>query len=266
VTGRLGRGLRARLVAAAGPVACAAVLGWLAWVAWAVATGRAFRPGWVGVFAVVVVAAALLVAWAGSERRRAIRETPLPRGVRRRVAAAEPGWSAKDLDLVERGFRQFFLACARSGRRRVAMPSRAVDAYWHAFLLDTRAYAGWCARTLGRFLHHVPAERMGDDAAVNDALRRCWVHACREESIDPRRPTRLPLLFALDAKLGVAGGIAYVPSRRLADGTVAASTGTEWSSGSDFGDDGVPGDADGMGGADAGGGDGGDGGGGCGGD
>jgi hypothetical protein len=40
----------------------------------------------------------------------------------------------------------------------------------------------------------------------------------------------------------------------------------EWSSGSDFSDDAVAGDADGMGGADAsGGGDGGDGGGGCGG-
>ena len=270
----LRRSFEERLVALARLLAWLAVLGWLAFVALAVAGGRPFRPGWIGTFVVVFLAALLLAAWADARRRAAIRERPLPRNVRRRVAEAHPAWTPKDLDLVERGFRQFFLACARSGRKRVAMPSTSVDAYWHAFLLDTKGYADWCARTLGRFLHHLPAERMGSDAEVNDALRRCWFHACREESIDPRQPSRLPLLFALDRKLDIPGGVAYLPSRRdLArrqDDADGGDASVGWSFGSDFSDDAVAGDADGMGGADAGGGDGGvggggDGGGGCGG-
>ena len=44
----------------------------------------------------------------------------------------------------------------------------------------------------------------------NSGLRRCWWQACREEHIDPRKPTRLPLLFALDARLGIAGGFTYI--------------------------------------------------------
>lgn len=271
------RAVRARLERALGawakPLAWTAVLGWLAFVGRALGDGRRFRPGWIGVLVVVAVAGLLLVSWAGAQRRRTIRERALPRNVRRRVAEAHPAWTSKELDLVERGFRQFFLACARSGRRRVAMPSQAVDAYWHAFLVDTKGYAEWCARTLGRFLHHLPAERLGGDAAVNDALRRCWYHACREESIDPRQPSRLPLLFALDRKLGLPGGIVYVPSRRdlrdRADGDVAVTAG--WTSASDFCSDAFAGDGDGIGGCDASGGDGGggdgggDGGGGCGG-
>src|SRR4029078_10825439 len=81
-------------------------------------------------------------------------------------------------------------------------------------ILDTKSYADWCDRTLGRFLHHIPAERLGSDAKANDGLRRAWVWACRDETVAPRKPSRLPLLFALDTKLGVAGGIVYSPAPR----------------------------------------------------
>src|SRR6185369_17776993 len=96
----------------------------------------------------------------------------------------------------------------------VAMPSKAVDAYWHAFILDTNSYAEWCERTLGRFLHHVPAERLGSDAAANDGLRRAWFFACREEAIDPRKPSRLPLLFALAPKPATAAAVFSSPRPR----------------------------------------------------
>jgi hypothetical protein len=47
---------------------------------------------------------------------------------------------------------------AQQGQVR-GQPSKAVDAYWHAFILDTRSYAEWCERTLGRFLHRsAPAD------------------------------------------------------------------------------------------------------------
>ena len=237
-----------------------AVLGWLAYIAGAIASGRRFRPGWLFTLFLIFVAAGLLAAWVASRRRMAIREGRLPVLAKRKLRQQYPQLEAKDADLVERGFRQFFMACARSDGKYVAMPSKAVDACWHALILDTKSYAEWCERTLGRFLHHVPAERLGSDAAANDGLRRAWFFACREEAIDPRRPTRLPLLFALDAKLGVPGGVVYSPRPRPASLSGKSDGGAEITYGADFADASFSGDADAMGGADAGG-DGGDGGG-----
>src|SRR5215217_9352065 len=177
-----------------------AVLGWLAYCAGAIAAGRRFRPGWVFTLFLIFIAASLLGAWVGSRRRMAIRESALPVLPKRKLRHEFPQMAAKDADLVERGFRQFFMACSRSNGQYVAMPSKIVDAYWHAFILDTKGYAEWCDRTLGRFLHHVPTERLGSDAKANDGLRRAWFFACKDEAIDPRKPSRLPLLFALDHK------------------------------------------------------------------
>ena len=244
-----------------------AVLGWLAWIAGALATRQPLRPGWLGMLFFIVVSAALLAAWAGSWQRMAIRESALPMLPRRKLRQEFPALMVKDADLVERGFRQFFMACSRSNGQYVAMPSKVVDAYWHAFILDTRSYADWCDRTLGRFLHHVPAERLGGDAKTNDGLRRAWFFACKDEAINPRKPSRLPLLFALDAKLGVAGGLVYSPAPRPPGGSSSGGGGAEISYGADFGDASFSGDAGAMGGADSAGDGGGDGGGGgCGGD
>lgn len=140
------------------------------------------------------------------------------------------------------------------------MPARVVDAMWHEFILHTQAYRDWCALALGRFLHHTPAEVLGRDARRNDGLRRAWYWACKDEAIDPRAPTRLPLLFALDAKLQIAGGYRYMPDCRGID-----REGGSTQCGTAFADGSASGDADGFGGADAssdGGGDGGCGGGG----
>ena len=149
-----------------------AVLGWLAWVGGAISAKQPFRVGWLGTLFLIFVSAALLAAWVGSRQRMAIREGPLPVLPKRKLRQEFPSLTVKDVDLVERGFRQFFMACSRSNGQYVAMPSRVVDAFWHALILDTRSYADWCDRTLGRFLHHVPAERLGGDAKTNDGLRR----------------------------------------------------------------------------------------------
>jgi uncharacterized membrane protein YgcG len=237
-----------------------AVLGWLAWIAGALAAKQPFRIGWLGTLFFIFVSASLLAAWVGSWQRMAIREGALPVLPKRKLRQEFPTLTAKDADLVERGFRQFFMACSRSNGKYVAMPSRVVDAYWHAFILDTRSYAKWCDRTLGRFLHHVPAERLGSDAKANDGLRRAWFFACKDEAINPRKPSRLPLLFALDTKFGVAGGVVYSPTPRPKG--LAAGGNAEISYGGDFSDASFAGDAGDMGGADGGSDGGGDGGGG----
>ncbi|MBF0256946.1 MAG: hypothetical protein HQL47_10930, partial [Gammaproteobacteria bacterium] len=97
----------------------------------------------------------------------------------------------------------------KSGRRFVSMPSQVVDDLWHEFILYTKHYATFCNRGFGRFMHHTPAVALSSSKDVNVGLRRCWWYVCLEENIDPHRPTRLPLLFALDAKLAIANGFHY---------------------------------------------------------
>lgn len=224
-------------------------------------------------------------------RERFIRESAFPSHLKSKLRFAHPQLSAKDADLVEHGLRQFFIANLKSKGHFVAMPSQVVDAMWHDFILHTKAYEDWCKLAFGKVLHHTPAEAMGASIANmkrNDGLRRAWFWACKDESIDPRNPTRLPLLFALDKKLNIANGFYYVPDcsdigkksdNNSGCGGGDGSTvycGTSFSDGSSAGSsdgggaDGFPGDGHGFGGADGGssgsdGGGGGDGGGGCGG-
>ena len=187
-------------------------------------------------------------AWQQSARRQFVREARLPPFILKKLQAAYPQLAARDAELVLRGLRQFFMAHLRSNRQFVAMPSRLVDAAWHEFILHTRGYEQWCQAAFGRLLHHTPAEVLAGDAKRNDGLRRSWYWACKEESIDPRKPTRLPLWFALDAKFGVAGGFAYVADCRAIDQAAEAGVycGTSFSE-----SDGGSGDAGGFGGSES---------------
>ena len=204
-----------------------------------------------GVVAMVLsgVAFVALRSWELSRRRQFIREARLPSFLVPTLREAYPQLSAGDADLVLRGLRQFFLAYLRSDKRFVAMPSQVVDVAWHEFILHTRAYEAWCAAAFGKLLHHTPAEVLGRDPKRNDGLRRAWFWACKEESIDPRKPSRLPLLFALDKKFDIPGGYSYVPDCSDIDRQNGSST----YCGSSFGEggNGAVGDADGFGGADS---------------
>jgi hypothetical protein len=252
---------------------------WLLALIWITVAAGAFMSWWrlrPNLFAMVFVPFALYVSlrmWAAWQRERVIRESPLPQFLKRKLRETYPHLNGKDADLVERGLRQFFMACSRSKSQFVAMPSKAVDVMWHEFILHTQAYERWCQLTLGHFLHHTPAEALGKKADRNDGLRRAWFWACREEAINPRRPTRLPLLFALDGKLGIEGGFTYVPdcsdigrkSDKNGDGGGGSYCGGSFSDGSASGDGGSFGGAESSGGGDGGSDGGGGGGGGCGG-
>ena len=150
-----------------------------------------------------------------TRRREAfIRSYEFPNGVFSELSRRHPHLSQKDLDLVSRGLRQFFLAYLSSGRLYVSMPSQVVDDLWHAFILHTRHYELFCLEAFGQLLHHTPAVALSDQRGrekSNEGLRRCWKQACLEENINPSHPLRMPLLFSLDRKLGIEGGFEYVP-------------------------------------------------------
>ena len=163
----------------------------------------------------VVAASAVYAVWRSTRRvRRAefIRTYELPRGLYDKLRERRPQLSAKDCSLVARGLRKFFLAHLSSGCRFVSMPSQVVDDLWHEFILYTREYQAFCRKAFGGFLHHSPAVVIGSQARADEGLRRVWWHACKEENINPRKPVRLPLLFALDAKLNIENGFKYVPN------------------------------------------------------
>jgi hypothetical protein len=237
-------------------------------------------------FACLVLAVIAMSLWRHLQARRRdayIRSFTLPPGLFDQLRKRHPRLSLKDCQLVAQGLRQYFLTHLKSGRRQVSMPSQVVDDLWHEFILYTKNYDAFCRKAFGRFFHHTPAIVLGSDRPGNAGLRRCWWHACRDENINPRAPTRLPLLFALDAKLEIPDGFRYFADcegvRRMgADGKPLAKDAGKGATycGGDFSSSAFDGGTDGFGDAGSadgghgsgdggGGGDGGDGGSGCGG-
>ena len=225
---------------------------WLLALLGALAGWWPVRWQWGVYVAFTLLATVSMVRWTRVVRERFVREAALPQFLQRKLRETYPTLSAKDCELVERGLRQFFLACLRSDKNFVAMPSQAVDAMWHAFILHTRAYKSWCDNALGFFLDHTPAEVLGKKARHNDGLRRAWYWACKDEAINPRTPSRLPLLFALDAKLDIPGGFHYAPDcASLGPGSHPHHDGGRTYFGTSFSDGSFTGSADDFGGMDS---------------
>ena len=240
----------------------------LAWVAFSHIDDRlSHRSDTILSGILLALLAVAVFAWGRWMRERFVREGALPLLLKRKLREAYPSMSNKDSDLVERGLRQFFFACVRSGTKPVAMPSKVVEHMWRGFAVEAAAYESWCQTAFGRVLVPTSAIALGSNAEDNDALRRAWYWACKDEAILPKHPTRLPILFALDAKLAIDGGIVYLAHRAFGASSQRGDQGgdvhygTSFSSSDYCGSHADFGCADGSGG-DGGGGDGGGGGGG----
>ena len=163
-----------------------------------------------GIIVVGGITALVAVVVASRARRAyAVRFEPLPTGLRQKLAKQYPQYSSDQLDAILEGLRDWFRVAQLAQKRFVSMPSRAVDAAWHDFILFTQSYDTFCRKVLGRFLHHVPAEAMRSRKNAQLGMRRTWRLACAIEGIDPHRPSRLPRLFALDAALAFPLGFYY---------------------------------------------------------
>ena len=129
--------------------------------------------------------------------------------IRQKLKNKHPSLSDEQLDKVFQALRDYFYICNRAKRRMVAMPSQVVDDAWHEFILFTRSYERFCQQAYGKFLHHTPAEAMRTPTSAQDGIKRAWRLACLKEKISPKTPSRLPLLFALDAQLAISNGFIY---------------------------------------------------------
>jgi hypothetical protein len=75
-----------------------------------------------------------------------------------KLATAESGkkpWSWEKIEYCEREYRRWLFLC-RKHEGELLSPTRAMDEYWHAHMLDTKAYMRDTARIFGKYLHHNP--------------------------------------------------------------------------------------------------------------
>lgn len=182
----------------------------------------------------LLVAYYIYRSYQSKKREKFIRAFDFPQGLHRRLAKHHPNLTPNDFQLVADSLRQFFLVHLQSGRPMVAMPSQVTDDLWHEFILYTLAYQNFCKKAFGKFLHHTPAAALTvKQKKSNAGLKQTWFHACQLEHINSNLPTRLPLIFAIDAQLNIANGFYYVTDCKKA-GLVTASGATAIYCGGDF--------------------------------
>ena len=185
--------------------------------------------------------------WRRSSRADYIRTYTFPPALYVKLRKRYPELTLKDCQLVGRALRQFFLAYLQSGCRFVSMPSQVTDDLWHELILYTRHYESFCRKAFGCFLHHTPAVVLSRNKQNNRGLRRVWWFSCRDENINPRKPSRLPLLFAIDKKLDIADGFFYTPDCRALKQTDSTNTSGAPYCGGDFYSTDYDGSTDGFG-------------------
>jgi len=204
------------------------------------------------VFILIATLIVLYRKWVRASRRRFLERFELPVAVVERARAKLPALTQAQERLVQQGLQQYFQICLEAKGKFVSMPSQAVDVLWHEFILFTRQYEQFCKLAFGKYLHHTPAEAMPTKVSATEGIRRTWRLACKLEGIDPKHPQRLPLLFVLDAQLGIAGGFIYTLNcQDVATSPTGAFCASDIGS---CGGDGGGGDGDGDGGGGCGGG------------
>lgn len=163
-----------------------------------------------------------LLEWSAAQRKKRqhgfLKGYQFPSLVKDRVGKHYPDLTDEQLSLVMLGLRQYFILCNAAGPAMVSMPSQAVDAAWHEFILLTRAYEEFCKNGMGRFLHHTPAEALAPSAGTLEAGKgKAWLLACEWEGIDEKTPLRLPFLFAIDTALEIPDGFKHALDNNYAD-------------------------------------------------
>ncbi len=143
------------------------------------------------------------------KREGLINSFSFPDSIYRKVTEKYPHLSQREANQILNGLREYFHLCNIAGRRMVSMPSQAVDVAWHEFILFTREYDRFCKQSLGRFLHHIPAEAMSSPTVAQTGIKTAWRISCYREGIQAKTPNKLPLLFAIDAKLNIPDGFNY---------------------------------------------------------
>jgi hypothetical protein len=129
--------------------------------------------------------------------------------IKEKVKNKYPHLNENQIDTIFDALKDYFVLCNKAKRRMIAMPSQAVDTAWHEFILFTRAYNTFSRKAIGRYLHHTPTVAMSSPTLAQESIKRAWRLACAHEGINPKTPSRLPLLFAIDGMYDIENGFKY---------------------------------------------------------
>lgn len=100
-----------------------------------------------------------------------------------------------------------FFDCAAGSDQPCALPSKAADSVWHAWLrMNSIGLEQFCIKHFGAVIPHVEAAAM--DAPTAQSLAVCLVKARTRERLQ-RGGSGLPRLFSADRELGMPQGYAY---------------------------------------------------------
>lgn len=91
----------------------------------------------------------------------------------KRKLMEEHNWTVEFTEEVESLYRKFLALNARYPEQKIC-PTGPIDSFWHAHILDTRAYGPDCELVFGQLLHHFPYFGMRgpeDQAALERAFR-----------------------------------------------------------------------------------------------
>ena len=105
----------------------------------------------------------------------------------KRKLGEEKGWSLEYQSEVEDLYRRF-LALNIVYRDQKICPTGPIDDFWHAHILDTRAYERDCQDLFGEYLHHFPYFGMrgsADRADLETAFDQSRALFIRHFGIDP---------------------------------------------------------------------------------
>lgn len=105
----------------------------------------------------------------------------------KRKMIEEHNWTCEFSEEVESLYRRFLALNARYPDRKIC-PTGPIDAFWHAHILDTRAYIRDCEIVFGGYLHHFPYFGMrgpDDRAALENAFRESVAMFIIHFGIDP---------------------------------------------------------------------------------
>lgn len=168
-------------------------------------------------------------------RMEALLDIPFPPQVARRLFQKYPHFSTAQRDEIIRGLRTYFQLIERSGaikhRFVLGMPSRAVDEAWHAFILETRAYAAFCQAAFGKMLHHTGFSDGSSEAF--EALYNTWAWAQHLPGAHEANGAAVAL-FTLDQRLEVPNAFVVNLEQlkaRFAERKAKTGTGTSSSGG-----------------------------------
>jgi hypothetical protein len=68
-----------------------------------------------------------------------------------------PRWTYDEAKICERLYKNF-LILMRKYPRKILVPTREVDEFWHNHILDTQRYTNDCQRIFGHYGHHTPGD------------------------------------------------------------------------------------------------------------